>query len=254
MLRLFTTSYPEADPNRAAEYALCLMKNIACRSIGGVYIIAENGGGRITASSHVEVRRMQSRPRYDDFFEWINEVAGDEDVSIIANSDIWFDDSILVAGQSLGQKQCIALARWDDDELFDRNDSQDCWMWRGKIPHNVRGDFPLGVPRCDNRLLHELRAAGYHVMNPAFSIKAHHVHAGAREDYAQANFTHFVDPPYGYLWPHNLWSLPRTIAHNLREPEHPLAWRLDRRRIAATLPARAAAKLARAILPRRIAA
>jgi hypothetical protein len=253
MLRLFTTSYPEPNAWRSAEYAQCLEKNRQCRSVDGIYVIAEPGSPTTSESGKVTIRQSSSRPTYDDFFDWINELAGDDDLSIIANADIWFDDPIGTAGKSLKPDQCIALARWDGDKLFDRNDSQDCWMWRGKIK-NVRGDFPLGVPRCDNRLMHELRAAGYDVRNPAFSVKAHHVHAGARGEYDHTNLTHFVEPPYGYLWPHNLWSLPRTIAHNLSDPSRKLGWRVDKRRIAASLPVRAAAKLARAVLPQRSAA
>ena len=253
MLRLFTTSYPEPNPQRSAEYALCLEKNRQCRSIDGIYIIAEPGSSALSGSDELTIRQSSSRPTYDDFFHWINELAGEDDLSIIANSDIWFDDSIRAAAESLRSGQCFALARWDGNKLSYRNDSQDCWMWRGRIK-NVHGNFPLGVPRCDNRLMHELRAAGYEVLNPAFSVRAHHVHAGVRGEYAEANLTHFVEPPYGYLWPHNLWSLPRTIAHNLSDPSRKLGWRVDKRRIAASLPVRAAAKLARAVLPQRSAA
>ena len=46
----------------------------------------------------------------------------------------------------------------------------------GSIKHSLQADFPLGVPRCDNKLLFELQEAGYRILNPAFSIKAFHVH------------------------------------------------------------------------------
>jgi hypothetical protein len=115
-------------------------------------------------------------------------------------------------------------------------------VFKGPL-RDVQADFPVGVPRCDNRFLYELKRAGYEVINPAFSIRAYHLHAGVRGEYQGENLAQFVDPPYAYLWPHNLWSLPRTLWHNLRHPQARIGWRLDRRRIARSLPLRAARKL-----------
>jgi len=249
MLRLFTTLYDERRPERISEYLFCLEKNVACGSLAEICIIAQPNSLPLPSSDKIRLRKGDRRPNYDDFFAWINEIAEPSDVSLIANTDIWLDESISVVEHVLNDRDCFALSRWDGNKLFDRNDSQDCWCWRGQVVE-VRGDFPVGVPRCDNRLVHELERAGYRVMNPSFSIRIHHVHAGARPEYEDANLEHFVEPPYGYVWPHNLWSLPRIIAYNLRHSDTSVAWRFDTRKLRSSLPVRAAFKAARWIANR----
>jgi hypothetical protein len=166
-------------------------------------------------------------------------VAADDDISIIANTDIWFGNDIEVVKRALKADECFALARWESTGLFDRNDSQDCWIFRGKV-RDVYGDFPLGVPRCDNRMVYELERAGYRIRNPSFSVRAHHLHARQFREYGSDNLETFVPPPYGYLWPGNIWSLPKTLIHNIRHPEMRVSWRVDRRRLASSVPIRVA--------------
>jgi hypothetical protein len=96
-----------------------------------VCVLVEGAGPALPASPKLRERRIAQRPLYDDFFLWINDLANPVDVSIIANTDIWFDGSIGVAARALRPDECFALARWDGEQLLDRNDSQDCWMFRG---------------------------------------------------------------------------------------------------------------------------
>jgi hypothetical protein len=236
MIRLFTSFYEETRKQRRDEFLYCLRRNLDCERIEEICVISQ-GVVDLPESDRLFVREVATRPDYDDFFAWVNEVAAPDDVSIIANADIWFDGSIAVSNRSLGKSECYALARWEDDGLFNRNDSQDSWIFRGSII-GVTGNFPPGVPRCDNRLLYELQSAGYRVTNPAFGIVTHHEHSGRRAEYDDWNLENFVAPPYRYLWPHNLWSLPRTAIHNFRRPGEHLEWRVDRRRLRATLPYR----------------
>lgn len=233
-MRLFTTVYPESDSKRLSEFEECLNRNLSSHAIGELCILEE-----LTPSSNpashpkVRTRPITARPTYTDFFTWINELAGPDDISLIANSDIYFDASLAVVEDHLQPGECYALSRWDvradgSSRLFDRNDSQDAWIFRGPIREELNADFPLGVPRCDNRLLHELQEAGYMVRNPAFSIRAHHLHAGERPEYGESG-ENFVDPPYAYLFPHNLKSLRQTLRHNRHHPDRKVGWRFDRR-------------------------
>jgi hypothetical protein len=244
MIRLFTTAYPEAGPARRAELLECLRRNVACAAIGEVCILVEGNVDFLPDSPKMRTKAVGARPTYSNFFAWIAEAAASDDVSIISNSDIWFDESIAVANRVVGSRDCLALARWSDGRLFNRNDSQDAWIFRGHL-RMVAGDFPLGVPRCDNRLLYELQTAGYRVSNPAFSIRARHVHSGERGEYTHEGLAHSVAEPYRYLWPHNLWSLPRTLWHNALHPAERIGWRFDRRRVERTLPFRAIGRIRR---------
>jgi hypothetical protein len=243
-IRLFTTIYPEKDPQRQGEYQKCLQLNAECPSIDEICVLSEGGEELLPESPNFKIRKVQGRPTYGQYFQWISEIVSGDDISIIANTDIYFDQQLeLFRHWKMPSNIAIALARWDVadgvPQLFDRNDSQDAWFFRGPLK-KVTADFPVGVPRCDNRFLYELKQAGYEIINPAFSIRAYHLHAGQRGEYQTQQ--HFVDPPYAYLWPHNLWSLPRTLVHNLRQPQARVSWRFDKRKLMASIPLRALKK------------
>jgi len=244
VIRIFTTSYEDPRPQRRSEYLACLDANLRNDAIGEVCVIAEGLESSLPKSPRLRVRYAESRPAYDDFRSWINEIVKDDDISVIANSDIHFDESLRIAARMLRQDECYALARWHHGRLSDRNDSQDAWVFRGKI-RPVRGDYPLGVPRCDNRFLRELRDAGYEVQNPSFAIRANHLHAGDPRHYDVATSGAWVAPPYGYLWPHNLFSLPRTLWHNATHPEERIRWSVDRRAAVLLLGRRVSRRLRR---------
>jgi hypothetical protein len=241
LIRLFTTWFPNADATRKSEFAECIRRNLTCAAIDEICVLAEESTDGLPSSDRLHTQIVKGRPHYDDFFRWIAKVVSNEDISIIANTDIWFGNDLGAVERALKGRDCFALARWEPTGLFDRNDSQDCWIFRGQVT-GVHGDFPLGVPRCDNRLLYELSSAGYRVRNPAFSIRANHLHARTFQEYSSGARDNFVASPYGYLWPGNLWPLPMVLVHNLVRPEARVAWRFDRRAILASYPLRAARK------------
>ncbi len=232
-VRLFTTAFPEMNPGRRAEYAECLLRNIGCEELDDVLLLVE-GDARLPKSSKVVVRRISQRPLYSDYFRWIEEVADSDDISVVANADIYFDNRIgVLRAFTMPQGTVLALSRWDitpagDAVLNDRNDSQDSWVFSGKA-RGIRGDFPIGLPRCDNRLVKELELSGYTVINPSFSLRSYHLHRGARDEYDVAPRQGFVDGPYGYVWPGNLLPLHRALWHNARNTRHPVRWHFDSR-------------------------
>jgi hypothetical protein len=247
VIRLFLSVYGEQCATRQCEYLKCLKLNLQNPCIDQVCIFNDGFGNHLPDHRKIVSRAIVGRPTYRNYLNWIADLPGDQSFSVIANSDIYFNESLVALAAALDSTQCVALSRWDvrpdgNAVLFDRNDSQDAWMFKGPV-RAIRSDLPVGVPRCDNRFLYELKRAGYEVINPALSIRAYHLHAGQRTEYQNENLEHFIDPPYAYLWPHNLWPLPRTLWHNLRNPGARVGWRLDRRRLARSLPVRTWRKL-----------
>jgi predicted O-linked N-acetylglucosamine transferase (SPINDLY family) len=73
----------------------------------------------------------------------------------------------------------LSLLRWQhhvegEITLSLRIDSQDAWIFRPPLHDDViaASHFPLGVPRCDNRLAYVFQALNYTVRNPAMDIHA----------------------------------------------------------------------------------
>jgi hypothetical protein len=167
-IRLFYNYYEDKNPQRKVEIDYCLQKNID-NSLLDIIVLDSD-----------------TNPTYNFFFEKINKLAGPDDISIICNSDIFFDDTIALV-ENMGAKDMYALSRWDwapntTAVLRDIRNSQDAWIVRGKV-ENVNGDFKLGIPFCDNRIAFEFSKSGYNVRNPGRSIKAYHYHQTAIRHY-----------------------------------------------------------------------
>lgn len=248
MVRLYTTFYPEQNPIRNTEIQTALHINILLPEIDRLYILNEGADVSELSNRKTEIISIKCRPTYQDFFNLINKVSQNKDINIIANTDIYFDKNIKVLENISLKDTCLALSRWNEQlndsvKLFNRNDSQDAWVFKGKIKENVYADFPMGIPFCDNRILYELQQAGYHVLNPSFSIKSYHLHAGVREEYDKSKLKLFVDPPYRYKYPHNMFGLPRTIYFNLTHLQKLAPYRYDIKKINKWWPVRVWRKL-----------
>jgi hypothetical protein len=165
MISLFVQYYLSGNESRQSEIDCCIQKNSSNKFIDRiVFIITPDG----------------SRPTYNDFFKKISEVSGPEDVNIIANSDIYFDETILLA-KKVKDGEVYILTRWsvsDSSISFDGDydpKSQDVWIFKG-VPRNVDGNICLGIPGCDCRIAYEFKKAGMSVLNVGRSIISRHLH------------------------------------------------------------------------------
>lgn len=186
MIRLFYNYYEDKNPVRKKEIDFCLKKNLENTLINTVIIESPN------------------KPTYEFFFQQINKVTGPDDINIICNSDIFFDETISLA-ENIKHNQLYALLRWEwhgpnNITFNERPDSQDTWIVRGKV-ENVFGNFTLGIRGCDNRIAHEFLKSGYTVINPAKSIKSYHVHQSNIRNYTMQDV---VPPPYFTIMPSSL--------------------------------------------------
>ena len=167
-INLYINKFVSDNPERQAEYDRCLDLNRSNRFIGAIHFVLPEDGGT-------------GRPTFNDFFRMISMTSGPNDINIVSNSDIYFDETLEQA-KTLSSRCALAILRWDLDEngspkiSIHRGDCQDVWIFRG-IPKGINGDFQIGIPGCDNRIAHEIKAAGYTVYNPAKLIRTIHVHS-----------------------------------------------------------------------------
>ena len=146
MIRLFTTIYDEKNLQRRSEYQKCFALNLSCKYIDEICVLSEGGEDLLPVSSRIKIKHVGGRPTYEQYFDWISELATDDDISFIANTDIFFDEQLAFFGSwTIPKDGALALARWDIKEsgehlLLDRNDSQDVWVFRGPVKP-VEGGF-----------------------------------------------------------------------------------------------------------------
>ncbi len=234
---LYTTYYPEKKSERREELLSCLQRNLNNVAVHRVTVFNEGGDLSAFSSHKLEVINIDKRPLYQDFFNYINAHSSADSINILANTDIYFDSNIAVLLYLDLNNTCLALARWDTTEgkrplLYNVNSSQDVWIFKGPVKPNVKAAFPLGVPRCDNRLLYELQTAGYRVLNPAFSIQTFHIHKGQRAlVYNDDDNVFKIPPPYRYKYPHNVYGFWQTLYFNLSHQPKLGAYRYDLKKL-----------------------
>lgn len=216
MINLFVAFYRETHAPRDAELRACLRRNLDVPFIDRVFILNEGGElGDLAGAAKVTVRCATQRPSYRDFFAWVNEVTGEADLNLIANTDIYFDPALAALASYPMAGRCLALSRWDvqpdgSATLFRLDRSQDAWIFRGPI-RPVEGDFPLGLRGCDGRIAYELKRAGYRVLNPCFTLKTYHLQLSNYRTYEQTSVRCEVPPPYAAVPQRNLLPLWRHV-------------------------------------------
>jgi hypothetical protein len=198
MVNLYTSFYQDKDAKRQKELLHCLKKNIENPLIDNIFLIVE-GEVKLPINGKLIIIEA-NRPTYRNFFDLINDtVTSPNNISILANTDIYFNDTLQLI--DLKEKQCIALSRWDKRKdglrLHNERYSQDTWIFKGKI-RNVRFcDFFMGIPGCDNRIAYELNRAGYRLFNPSNAIQSIHYHQSDLHNYDHN--TPKIPKPYLYV-------------------------------------------------------
>jgi hypothetical protein len=182
-LNLFVNYYKCGDPIRQKELDFCFNHNRK----SGLFNEIINFEGRMT---------------YNDFFKQTHNYP--DDVNILSNLDIYFNESILLASD-IDAGDAYALTRWEIKNgavvSFETKHnggakamhSQDVWIIKGAAKP-VNGNFNMGVAGCDNRIAYEL-AQYYKVTNPSDEIKCVHKHKNESRNYTIPGR---VPPPF--MW------------------------------------------------------
>ena len=255
---LYTTYYKEDNNYRKNELLTCLKINISNTAISKIIVFNEGDSIAHLAPGKIEEVFINKRPTYQDFINYINANSNTDDIHIIANTDIYFDKNIEVLKHINLKDTCLALSRWDTADtikpkLYNHNDSQDVWVFKGPIKENLSANFPLGVPRCDNRLLYELEKAEYMVLNPAFSIKSYHIQKGQRAlVYTEEDNTYNIKPPYRYLYPHNLFGYFKILYFNIYHKNKLSPYRYDIKKMNNWWPIRLIRKIVEVITKKKM--
>lgn len=175
MINLFINYYKTENKARRKEIDNTLILNIENPLIDKIFLLIENKEYFYKKSPKIEYVYISKRPTYQVFFEIVNRYTKENNINIISNSDIYFDDSLNKI--NISENECFALSRDDilKNGLKFGNDSQDCWIFRDKIK-KVKTDICLGVWGCDNAIANILNNLGYSISNPSLSIKCFHNH------------------------------------------------------------------------------
>ena len=214
-VHLFMQYYIDSSDARQAEIRACLCNNLHNPFIQKVHMLNE----RIYTNQEIGINSTKiiqtvigKRLSYSDIFEYINE----NDIQgyiVIANSDILFDNTLenLLYSDIHISKKMFAQLRYElnptnpsASSIFGpRYDSQDVWILHtnyGISPDQQQVfQFHMGIPGCDNHLVHLFTILGYEVINDPAFIQTMHYHTTQKRNYNPANQ---MAATYGLVIPH----------------------------------------------------
>lgn len=184
-----TQFYTPDKSKRAREIKKCLDENIKCNIIDKIVLLNEKDfSDEFPKSGKIEQHIVGKRLTYKMVVEWVINNVPDNVIVVFGNADIYLEDKSWRDIWSVElQDVFLALLRWDVQEeqqpskLFGpRNDSQDTW---GFLSNSVKTktwnfaalDFPFGKAGCDNAITVEMLRKKFLIVNPAISIKTHHL-------------------------------------------------------------------------------
>jgi hypothetical protein len=207
-----TQFYMPEKLKRQKEIKKCLENNVKSSAIDKVILLNESDqSDEFTASSKVQQVIVGRRLSYKIVVEWIQQHVPDNVICVFGNADIYLDDSWKDVWSIQLDNVFLALLRWDvqagdtPSKLFGpRNDSQDTW---GFLSNSVKSrewdwkalDIPFGKAGCDNAITVEMLRKKFLIVNPALSLKTHHLQLSNLRTYDPADI---VDRPcYMYVDP-----------------------------------------------------
>ncbi|NEQ35830.1 MAG: tetratricopeptide repeat protein [Okeania sp. SIO3I5] len=182
---LFTPYYKAKHSKRQEELIYCLKKNTQCDEIAKIILVIDDDHIPEVESSKIEIVKVSARPTYLDWVE-LTEQKCQNQISILANTDIYFDESIARIREifAADPQGFVALSRYEkeaENQTLHKTPhwSQDVWAVSGnfKFTTSFKNSLrvSLGVPRCDNKIAYLFAIHGAPVYNPCHHIKTVHV-------------------------------------------------------------------------------
>jgi len=211
---LITTYYISKVISRQKEIQKCLIKNCENEYIEKIYLLNDNYYDMSFLQNDYKIIQIIipcTKLNFKDAVKFINENLQDN-ICILANSDIYFDNSLLKI-TSMNNK-FYALLRYDEDEfnnknlfkLYDcpRDDAQDAWIFQSPLNINLNEiDFNFGTLGCDNIFANKIYETNIELSNPCYDIIITHVHLSDIRTYSEETR---LKGKYSYIQPCNIYN------------------------------------------------
>ena len=210
-IHLLTDYYIPPMKERQEELDFCYLDNIDNSCFDQIHVFHSDPPPRI--NDKVILNPTTKRINYSDYFKYAQNNIPKDDIIVLANSDIYFDDTIARLPQFDLDKHVLALTRWSSSgendghrikdgvlDLFPNHYcSQDVWVWKNPLNNFKELDcnFTLGVLGCDNKIAYLFKQMGYEPINPCLDIVSYHYHqtGDASRTYERV----WLSPPYRHV-------------------------------------------------------
>jgi hypothetical protein len=231
-MKLLIEYYKSTNNQRDNEYKICISENIKNEFIDKIVVFISDDSVLEIESNKIEIVKLVTRPSFKFLFDYCNDNFNGQKC-IIANTDIIFDQSLEHISKENLDRIFLSITRWDlinqenkwylkfydspwrrpNDEITTGQFSQDAWVFQTPFKNDLRFDFLMGRPGCDNRISQVAHENGYDVRNPSKQVIIKHLHISNHRTYTNQDI---VPGPYLLIKPTsdiNIISEKFTIPH-----------------------------------------
>lgn len=184
-IHLIVQYYKCARQDRQNEIDICLRNNLQNQYIHKIHVLTEEYFDFSGFPNEEKINQtvIGERLTFEKAFQHANQHQND-DVWLLSNADIYFDDSLKRLYDVSMNNKLFALTRHDvlrDGsirlvEAAFAHGCQDAWVFNTPILlEKMETKFYLGIPGCDQKIAYEFIAAGYIVSNPSRIIIISHL-------------------------------------------------------------------------------
>jgi len=191
---LITQYYIPEWKERQLEINECLVNNVDNSLLDEIHLFVEKDYDfswiQHNPNFHkIKLIRTKGRLSYKQAFDYSKQSLSSNDIIILANSDIYFDETLSHINSIDLTNTFLGLTRHEIKgltlELYERPEvSQDVWIWKSPlqikdIPENkdyFEDGIQLGIWGCDNRILKIVSDSGYNIRNIGRNIRCIHNH------------------------------------------------------------------------------
>lgn len=192
---LLTQFYEPKWEDRKKEIFECLENNLNNEHIDEVHLFIEKDFDfkKIFPENNnlnkIKKINQKGRLSFRDAFEYSNKNILKNNIKILSNSDIYFNNTLKnIHNNLLEELHVLALSRHNINKKkrlqIEKYHpvSQDSWAWKGNMEilkddkHYNNDGIKLGYWGCDNYVASLFKRSGYTVSNPCKSIICTHLH------------------------------------------------------------------------------
>ncbi len=193
---LIISLYNETNSQRRQEYIQCLKNNLRNPLISTIFILYDNSkdNPKVPAQNAlfnylikkpVRISITSGKPTFEQCRQIAHTYFPQSNV-IIANADIYFNETLQHLATYDITNKFLALTRWnaqEDGSLIIENVcgipfefGQDAWIFRTSLTPFKETNIQLGTWACDDIIAFWALESGLKVLNPSLTIQACHLH------------------------------------------------------------------------------
>jgi hypothetical protein len=215
-INLFIQFFIHPNKERLNEIKTCLTLNVMNPFINNIILLNETETIYTDeelgcCSKKIVQLPLGKRMMYSDIISYVDRL-NIEGYIIIANSDIFFDETIenILKSDMNIKPILMTQLRYEYDgtptgiKVFGpRPDSQDTWIyhkkWNPMLNKYIKAfNFQLGKPGCDNHITYLFKICGFSLVNDPELVHTLHYHKTQIRNYTKAET---IKPPYIYIIP-----------------------------------------------------